>query len=99
MIKVRIFRLFLGLVLISGIGFCSYNFSTAETRVRGLCSQITPGMSLVELRTFAQRHGLGPVQPHDGLNYMVETRSFGRHGCRTLVKSGVVQESDYTFAD
>lgn len=95
----RVSRVAIGIALLLGVGYCSYNFGTAETRVRSLCPQIRSGLSLVELQTFSKQHGLGPGKPHDGINYLVESKTLGRHGCRVVVESGLVQESTYTYAD
>ena len=89
----------LALFLLLGTGHYFFNLREAGTRVRALCAQITPGMGLESLQALARQHGLGPRLPREGLQYLVETRSFGRHGCRVLVKAGVVEESVYNVAD
>lgn len=63
-----------------------------------MCLRIEPGMTVADLRLFAREYGLRS-EVSDGLNYLVESRSFGRHGCRVVVGSGVVQTSDYSYAD
>lgn len=95
----RMFKSVFGITLVLGIAYFLYNYSTAEGRVRALCPQIKSGMSIAALREFANHHGLGPGRPHEGVNYLVEKKSYGRHGCRVVVASGVVQESTHTYAD
>ena len=95
----RMFKAVFGITLVLGIAYFLYNYSTAEGRVRALCPQIKPGMSIAALQEFANHHGLGPGRPHEGVNYLVEMKSYARHGCRVVVTSGVVQESAYTYAD
>lgn len=87
------------LLLLAGFGYFFYLSITAEPRVRLLCAQIPPGMALADLQSFAERHSLGPGKAHEDLNYLVETKSFGRHGCKVMVKNGLVQTSEYTYAD
>jgi hypothetical protein len=87
-----------GLILLAGPAYCAHTFATAETRVRQACDLIEPGMPLAELQAFASSHGLGPP-PHEGISYMVERKSFGRHGCKVTVAQGVVASTEYTFAD
>lgn len=89
----------MGLALVGGVSFCSYNFMSAEGRVRGLCSEIRPGMSVAALREFAQAHGLGPSPQDPGVSYLVESKTFGRFGCRVGIEAGVVREVEYSFAD
>ena len=84
----RMFKSVFGITLVLGIAY-----------FRALCPQIKPGMSIASLQEFANDHGLGPGRPHEGVNYLVETKSYGRHGCRVVVASGVVQESTHTYAD
>lgn len=88
------------LLLLSGISYCSYNFASAEGRVKDLCSQIKPGMAFSELKAFGSEHGLGP-QPHNesGIIFMVESKTYGRYGCRILLEAGQVKTAEYNFAN
>lgn len=92
-------KLAVSALLLAGFGYFFYLSSTAEQRVKSLCTQVQPGMTLIDLQSFTERHGLGPGKAHEDLNYLVETRSFGRHGCKVLVKNGLVQRSEYSYAD
>lgn len=85
-----------------GMTYCSYNFLSAGPRVQALCRQITPGMTLDTLRPFAQAHGLAPLpaDPHyTGLSTLVETRSYGRHGCALQWQDGRITAVRDHFAD
>ncbi len=87
------------LILVSGISYCSYNFITAETRVRALCAEIPQGMSLASLREFSLSHGLAPVPYKSGVNYIVETKTFGRFGCKVTIDADVIKVVEFHFAD
>lgn len=88
-----------GLVLAGGISYCTYNFASAEGRVRELCSEIQPGMPGLQLREFARAHRLGPPPGESGVSYIVESKSFGRYGCKVLLEDGFVKTAEYSFAD
>lgn len=94
----RAFSLVVASALIGCVSFCTYNFASAEGRVRELCSEIRPGMSAAELREFATEHGLGPTPPESGVAYIVESKAFGRFGCKVLLEGGVVKAAEYNFA-
>jgi hypothetical protein len=96
----RTFNSALGLMLLAGISYCTLNFASAQGRIQDLCRQTKLGMSLSELRLFASAHGLGP-QPRmqSGVNYLVESQTFGRHGCQIVLEAGQVTSADYNFAD
>ena len=86
------------LLLLGGLGYYVHGYITAESRLKALCGDIPPGMSADALRDFASEHGL--LSPHgDGVNYLVEARTFGRYGCRVMVENQIVTESRYNFAD
>jgi len=71
----------------------------AEQRVRALCAEISPGMSIDSLRSFAASHGMKYPSQRSGVNYLVESRTFGRYGCRVDTENGVVKRSAFSFAD
>ena len=60
-----------------------------------------PGMPRNELIRLAKQNGLGPNMPSADTKriYLVESNSFGRHGCRVELDGGVVKSASYTFAD
>jgi len=87
-----------GVLLLSGLGYYVYHFGSAEGRVSSLCREIAIGMPIQSLREFATAHGLKPPQG-EGVNHLVEKKTFGRHGCRVWVENQAVKESRYEFAD
>ncbi|MCX7066434.1 MAG: hypothetical protein NTW85_01870 [Methylococcales bacterium] len=93
-----IVKIIFGLLIMSG-SYYSYNFATAETRVRELCGQIKSGMTISELRTFGIEHELLRPRNESGINYMVESKTYGRYGCKVLLEAGIVKNAEYTFAD
>ena len=87
------------LVSLVGLGYCTYAFGTASSRVKELCVRIEPGMTLSQLEAFAQTNGLGPAPRNLPVIYLVETRTFGRWGCKVTLDAGAVRSSEYNFAD
>lgn len=83
----------------ASMAYCTYGYTSAETRVKTWCAQIAPGMPLAELQSFAREHGLGPIPRDSGIRYLVESRTFGRYGCKLELDNGVVKTSTYHFAD
>jgi len=95
----RILKL-IGVLVLAGASYVFYSFVSAEGRLKEVCSQINPGMNVSELRDFGKKHGLGP-QPsgESGVHYMVESRTFGRYGCKVNLEAGIVKSADYNLAD
>lgn len=90
----------LGLTIVTVISYYVYGFSTAEGRVKETCNQIQPGMSFAELNAFSAERGLAPrPRIESGINFLVESRTFGRYGCKVLLERGVVKETEFNFAD
>ncbi len=87
-----------GLLLLGGLGYYVYGFASAESRLTSRCAEIKPGISIEALREFALAHGLRAPRG-EGVNYLVETKTFGRYGCRVIVENQAVEESRYDFAD
>lgn len=90
-----------GYGLLAYIGYLYYSLVTGDERLTRLCARILPGMPLEQVIFLAREHGLGPGMPKPGatLAYLVETRSFGRHGCRVEFEDGLVKSATYNFAD
>jgi len=88
-----------GVALIGSMSYCTYNFASAENRVRNLCSEIQPGMTVNAVRDFALAHGLGPAPHESGVNFLVESKTFGRYGCKINVEAGLVKVVEYNFSD
>lgn len=87
------------IALLSGIGYCTNNFVTAESRVRALCDELQPGMTVAALREFASQHGLSSQIKDSGTSFMVETKTYGRYGCEITTESGIVKRAEYNSAD
>jgi hypothetical protein len=96
----RTFYVSISLLIMAGLVYLFYGFSTAEGRVKAACSQIKPGISISQLSVFADEYGLSPRPRNEaGINYMVEKKSYGRHGCKVMLEAGVVKAVEYNFAD
>ena len=89
----------LAVLILGSLAYCGYGYATAERRVRALCAEINPGMSIESLRSFAASHGLKYPSQDSGANYLVESRTFGRYGCRVDTERGLVKRSVFSFAD
>ena len=87
------------MILIGGMSYCTYNFSTASQRVKKLCCEIEAGMQHSELIQFALKNGLGPQPKKTGVSYIVESKTFGRWGCKVELENGVVDKVEYTFSE
>lgn len=87
-------------VLVSG-GYFLYSLSTAEGRVRPLCTQIKAGMSLSELEVFSSANGLTMPKKTLDKNFAVlaEGRSYGRHSCVVIFDGDTVKSAEYSFQD
>ena len=88
-----------GGVILGGIAYIAYIFLSAENRVREACTEVKPGMTLAALRTFAEQHGMRKPTRDTGVDFLVETKTFGRFGCKVTLESGVVRKAEYNFAD
>lgn len=87
------------LLAVGGVAYYIHEFASAERRIKEVCSQIKPGMSMLQLQTFGVEQGLTRPHTESGINYMVERRTYGRYGCKLLLEAGVVKEAEYNFAD
>ena len=87
-----------GLAFLCGIAYCSYGYFTAESRVKAACAAIPAGATLESLKQFASSHGLSAPSGRDP-DFLVETRTFGRYGCKIHLKNGAVTHAEYNFED
>jgi len=88
------------LALIGGISYCSYNYASAEKRLRGTCAQIQSGMTVDQLSEFSESRGLGPLPRHSsGTVFLVEKKTFGRYGCKVTMKDGLVTEAEFSASN
>jgi hypothetical protein len=67
--------------------------------MRKLCSEITPGMSIEKLSKISFQNGLNKPREAIGTTFLVETKTFGRWGCKVDFEKGLVSSSEYNFAD
>ena len=88
-----------GLLMLGGLGFCTYSLGTAESRVRQICQEIPPGIPASSLLAFAQEHGLREPKPESAVQFLAERRSVGRWSCRVEIKNGVVTKTELNGAD
>ncbi len=88
-----------GLAFLGGLAYCSYGYFTAESRVKATCAAIPVGLTLQSLTQFASSHGLSAPSGRVDSEFLVETRTFGRYGCRVHMKNGVVALAEYNFED
>lgn len=88
-----------GILFIGGLVYFSYLFGTAESRVRHICGEVAPGMSFSTLRTFAAANGLSRPYQESGVNFLIETKTFGRWGCKVVLETGAVKNAEFNFAD
>jgi hypothetical protein len=91
--------LLVSFVLLGGMGYCSYNYLSAEDRIRAVCAKIQPGMKFAQLHAFAEQHGLKKPRSETGPNFLVEAKTFGRYGCTVVMEAGAVKSVEYSFAD
>ena len=88
------------ILFVGYMGYIFYNFATAETRVKSLCVQLRPSMTLQQLNAFGAQHDLYPkINTQSGIHFMVEKKTFGRFGCEVLLEAGAVKSAEYNFAD
>lgn len=95
----RVLNRAFGLILLGGIAFGAWSFGGAEHRVRQVCSDIRPGMSLDELNALARDKGFNQVHKSPGVVHLAESRSFGRWGCEVAFEAGRVASARYAFMD
>lgn len=87
-------------LVIVGASYCTNNFISAEKRVKAVCEQIKPGLTVAQLQEFGLAHGLGGLPyPQPGVNFMVEKKSAGRYGCQVFLEAGLVKSVAYQFSD
>lgn len=86
-------------IVLALIGKSMYGAVSATERVTALCAEIRAGMPIAELGAFARKNGLGLSAPGEGLNYLPDKASMGRHLCRVQVRAGLVESSGYLFLD
>jgi hypothetical protein len=87
-------------LVVVGASYCTNNFIGAEKRVKAVCEQIKPGMTIAQLQDFGLAHGLGGLpNPQPGINFMVEKSTAGRYGCKVFLDAGLVKQVEYQFSN
>jgi hypothetical protein len=88
-----------GVPLLFGMAYYSYAMATGEKRMKEVCSQIKPGVTLVQLKEFAEVYGLTSPSKDAGVTFLGESRTYGRFTCKVVLEAGVVKSSEYAHAD
>jgi len=88
-----------GLGILAILGYYIYGFVSAESRLRRICATIPTGATRHFLADFAGKHGLKAPIGNAQVEYLVESRTFGRYGCKVILKGDVVQRAEYNYAD
>ena len=87
-----------GLIIVGGVTYCASLYATAEKRVSQVCEQLLPGMDFDTVANIAAAHGMnGPTR--GSTTYVVESATFGRHGCKLQFNDDLLQSSAYEFHD
>ena len=87
-----------GIIILMGMGSCTYMFLSAPARLKGVCASIPNGTTFAELSNIAHDHGLNAPRAGASTTHIVETRTFGRFGCRVELEGGRVKSVAYVFA-
>jgi hypothetical protein len=88
-----------GVPALFGISYFYYAMSTGEKRMKEVCGQIKPGMSLAQVKAHAEEHGLKAPGRDSGITYLAETKTYGRFACKVVLEAGIVKSSEYNYAD
>jgi hypothetical protein len=84
---------------LSGLGYCTSLYITAERRISQVCSEFTPGLTVAAAAKIAEAHGMNAPRNGASTAYVVEAATFGRYGCRLEFKNDTLQSSAYEFQD
>lgn len=88
-----------GILLLGGLIWLIYPYFTAEKRIRQVCGLIKPGMSYDDIDRISRDHGMNLPSRNRPRTYIVETRTFGRHGCAIDMREGRATTVSYNYAD
>lgn len=95
----KVINTILSFIIIVGLSYCTYNFISAESRMRAACSKIQPGMTIESLQAFISAHDLFPQPQESGVHILTETNAYGRFRCKLTTNAGVVKEVVYSSID
>jgi len=85
-----------GLAFLSGLGYCTYRYSTVDDRVQTACSEIIPGMTFSQVEAVASAKGLNASKGIHDTSFVVAPETLGDDfTCRISWKEGVVESSTY----
>jgi hypothetical protein len=88
-----------GLLALSGLGYCTSLYFTAEGRISQVCAQFTPGLTVAAVTRIAEAHGMNAPRSGASTDYVVESATFGRFGCKLEFKEDILQSATYDFQD
>jgi len=88
-----------GVPLLFGIAYYSYAMATGEKRMKEVCGQIKPGVTVAQLKEFAEVYGITPPYQETGVTFMDESRTYGRFACKVVLEAGAVKSSEFASAD
>lgn len=88
-----------GLPIILAIIFFSYFNLTGEDRMRAICKQVKPGMTVAQLNQFVLDNRLNDSGADKRVSFLGDPRSYGRHTCKVTMEAGAVKAAEYNFAD
>ena len=88
-----------GVPLLFGVAYFSYAMATGEQRMMEVCGQIKPGVSLAQLKGYAEIHNLTAPSKDSGDAFLEESRTYGKFTCKVILDAGIVKSSEYKHAD
>ena len=91
--------LLIGAPIILAAIFFTYFNATGEDRMRSVCKQVTPGMTVAKLNVFIEDWKLAGTVPESGVVLLGQPNSYGRHTCKVTLAAGAVIAAEYNFAD
>lgn len=88
-----------GLPVVLAVIFFSYFTATGADRMKAVCSQVSTGMTRVQLNAFITDKRLDGVLADSGVSILGDAKSYGRHSCKVTMAAGVVTMAKYLLAD
>lgn len=92
----RTLRIIAGWFMLGAFAFWFCSFFTEESRVREICAQVQPGMTLSSLRDFAIQHSMRKPATENGTDFMLPRKTFRSYGCTIHMENGVVRAAEYS---
>ena len=88
-----------GLPAILAVVFFTYFTATGADRMKGVCRQVSAGMTRAQLDAFIADKRLDGVIADTGISILGDAKSYGRHSCKLTMAAGVVITAGYVLAD